>query len=82
MTEVASKPVFRVSDQVILKYSAQLQRLANMLKFCMKQVKYDTVKGAYNKCVDQSARMRRLVCVFVVRMEQVRFSRDSANLLD
>ena len=45
--------------------TAQLQRLARILK-----INYYTLQIANNKGADQTARMRRLICSFVVRMQQ------------
>ena len=46
---------------------AQLQGLARKLKFHLQQVYIWYFQKANNKGTDQSARMRRLVCAFVVR---------------
>ena len=46
--------------------SPQLQRLARKLKVQSKS-RYDTFQWANNKSADQTVRMRRLVCAFVVR---------------
>ena len=54
-------PTKRDSNQ-----SPQLQGLVRKLNACIK-FRYDTFKKANNKGADQSARMRRLVCAFVVR---------------
>ena len=47
---------------------AQLQRLARKSKYRLlcSQSRYDTFQKANNKGADQTARMRRLVCAFVV----------------
>ena len=48
--------------------SSELQRLARILKFCLKhKFRYATFQKANNKGADQTARMRRLVCACVVR---------------
>ena len=46
--------------------SPQLQRLTRKLKFACSKFRHDTFQKANNKGTDQSARMRRLVCAFVV----------------
>ena len=51
--------------------AAQLQRLARVLKswrFGFSQCRYYTILAANNKGADQTARMRRLICAFVVRI--------------
>ena len=45
---------------------AQLQRLARKLKFRSSKSRYDTFQKANNKGADQTVRMGRLVCAFVV----------------
>ena len=52
----------RVSNQ-----SLQLQRLVRKMKFTSSKLTYDTYLNVNNKGADQTARMRRLVCTFVVR---------------
>ena len=47
--------------------SPQLQRLARKCNFTYGKFRYDTYQKANNKGTDQSARMRRLVCAYVVR---------------
>ena len=47
--------------------SPQLQRLAKNWHFACGKVRYDTFQKPNNKCADQSARMRRLVCACLVR---------------
>ena len=47
--------------------SPQLQRLARKLRFCLSKLRYGAFQKANNKGADQTARMRRLVCAFVVR---------------
>ena len=48
-------------------WPAQLQRLARVLKFGYSK-RYYTIQEVNNKGADQTARMRRLICAFVVRM--------------
>ena len=48
------------------KHTPQLQRLARQLKFICSKSAYGTFIQANNKGADQTARMRRLVCVCVV----------------
>ena len=54
-------PTMRISKQ-----SPQLPRLARKLKFACSKFRHDTFKYGNNKGADQTARMRRLVCAFVV----------------
>ena len=64
---VARKPVFGVSDKVIFKpVSSATDELENWNFTCSK-ITYDTFQKMKNKGAEQSARMRRLVCVCVVR---------------
>ena len=52
------------------RYSTQspkLQRLARKLRFRCSKLRYGAFQRANNKGADQTARMRRLVCPFVVR---------------
>ena len=67
------KPVFGVSDQVRPKPLAQLQRLAKILKFCMELVGLCTFQIENNKGAGQTVRMHRLVCTFVVPIQQSSF---------
>ena len=68
------KPVFRVSDSVCLKLAyPKLQILTRVLKLYMEQVQDYTIQKLNNKGTDltQPAMwMRRLVCAFVVCMQQ------------
>ena len=57
---VVRKLVLGVSYKARFNQPAQLQRLARKLK-------YNSFQIANNKGADQTARMRRLVCAFVVR---------------
>ena len=65
---VATKPVFGVSVKGDSNQSPQLQRLTRISKFLACSMFRDyTFQKANNKGADQSARMHRLVCAFVVR---------------
>ena len=55
----ARKPVFGVSDKVRLKLVSSATETSKL--------RYGTSQKANNKRADQTARMRRLVCAFVVR---------------
>ena len=58
-----TNPVFKVSDK-----SPQLHRLSRENQnFACSKFRIDPFQNANDKGADQSARMRRLVCVFVVR---------------
>ena len=52
----------------------QLQRLAKIMKFALKEIDYYTVQKTNNKGADQTSQMRRLVCVFVIHMQQSQVS--------
>ena len=62
----ARKTVFGVSDKARLKPVSSAEIL---LVHCSK-LSYDTFQKANNKGAGQTARMRRLVCTFVVRKHQ------------
>ena len=67
---VTRNPVFGASE-LDSNQPAKLQGLARVLKFLyIKQVRYYTFLKGNNKGLDQTARMRRLVCIFVVPMQQ------------
>ena len=44
------------------------------------KVEYYTFRIANNKCVDQTAQVHRLGCTFVVRWQQVSFSRVEVHI--
>ena len=71
---IARKPVFGVSDEEDSSQYAQLRRLARILTFYFQQVKvlYFPI-NVYNNGSDQTAWMRRLVCAFVVHVQQSGF---------
>ena len=54
-------PTKRVSNQ-----SPQLQILARKSKFAHSKLRYGAFQTANNKGADQTARLRRLVCAFVM----------------
>ena len=49
---------------------AQLHRLARILKFGYRKCSQFTFQKANNKVADQTVQMIRLVCTFVVRIQQ------------
>ena len=57
-----------------LNQSAQLQRVARILKLCMELVQLMYFRLVKNEGAAQTAWMRRLVCAFVVRMQQSQLS--------
>ena len=62
------KPVFGVSDKARLKPVSSATETSWKIENCAcSKSLYDTFQKANNKCADQSVRMRRLVCAFVVR---------------
>ena len=74
MSHVMRKSVFGVCDQVRLKPAFSV--------FEFRKKRYYSVKAANNKGADQIARMRRLICAFVVRIWQKKsFSRDVAQII-
>ena len=79
---VARKPVFGVSEKANFKpvSSATETSYKNQNLACSK-FRDDTFQNANNKGADQSARMRRLVWVFVVRKQpKTVFSRRGPNV--
>ena len=48
-------------------WSPQLHRQAKNWNFAGSKFSYDIFQKVNNKCADQTSRMRRLVCAFVVR---------------
>ena len=58
----ATKPVLRASDEIIQKPAFS----DRIVKSRLEQVKYDSVQFVNSKDADQTARMRKLVCAFVV----------------
>ena len=68
MSLVARKPVFGVSDHLRLKRAAQLQKLARVEFLGKASRGINTVHAVNNKGADQTARMRRLICAFVVHI--------------
>ena len=48
--------------------------------FGFSKYRYYTIKSANNKGAEQTARMRRLICAFVVRIWQNGFSHDGAQI--
>ena len=50
----------------VLNHSLRLNRLARNGNFPRSKCRYDSSKKADNKVADETARMRRLVCAFIV----------------
>ena len=67
---VATKPVFGVSHQAMLKPASSAtetsRKIEILLEETSRKIRYDTFQKANNKGADQSVQMRRLVCAFVV----------------
>ena len=61
---VARKPVFRGFDQVRQNWPAQSQKPRILAYSSLSNY---TIQVANSKSVDQTARMRKLICIFVVR---------------
>ena len=65
---VATKPVFGVSSKASFKpVSSATETSWKIENFTSSKFTYGTFQKANNKGADQTARMRRLVCVCVVR---------------
>ena len=65
---VARNPVFGVSNKAILKpVSSAIETSWKIEIFACSKIISGTFQKANNKSADQTARMRRLVCAFVVR---------------
>ena len=75
--------VFGIYAQTLLKavYTATYTRQTIAILHIYK-IRYCTFEWANNKCAEQTARMHRLVCAFVVRIQQNQGSFDSAQLCD
>ena len=69
---VSKNPVLWVCDEVLFK-PAQLQRLARIVKFFMYQVSLFYFSESDNKGTDQTVQIYRLVCAFIVCMQQSGF---------
>ena len=58
-----------VSDQVRLKLACSATEARMRLEILVTETRDITLsRAAYNKGADQTARMRRLICAFVVRI--------------
>ena len=66
MSHVTRKPFFGVCDQVRLKPACSATETSKSLEI----LGIDTIRAANNKDADQTARMHRLICAFVVRIWQ------------
>ena len=60
-------PIFQSSK--ITKYFKWFT-VARILKFCISKFDYNTFQIGNNKGADQSAKMHKLACAFVVHMQQ------------
>ena len=69
MSFVARKPVFGICDKVRLKPACSATETWSWNSGYNKYGYY-TIQAANNKGADQTARMRRLICTFVVRIWQ------------
>ena len=69
MSFVARKPVFGICDKVRLKPACSATETWSWNSGYNKYGYY-TIQAANNKGADQTARMRRLICAFVVRIWQ------------
>ena len=65
---VTRKPVFGVFDQVRLKPTCSIIEAGGGLKFRIKKLEVLYYLGSENKGADQTARMRKLIRTFVVRI--------------
>ena len=70
MSHVTRKPVFGVCDQVRLKPACSATEASWRLEIvAMTDIyRYYIIQRANDKDADQSVWMRRLICVFVVRI--------------
>ena len=70
MSHVTRKPVFGVCDQVRLKPACSATEASLRLEIvAMTDIyRYYIIQRANDKDADQSVWMRRLICVFVVRI--------------
>ena len=69
MSRIIRKPVFGVCNRVRLKTG--LLRYRDYFvswSFSYSKLRYYTIQAVSNKGADQTVRMRRLICVFVVRI--------------
>ena len=65
---VATKPVFGISDEARFKpVSSATETSWKNRNFACSKLRYGDFQTANNKGADQTARMRSLVCAFVVR---------------
>ena len=62
----ARKPVSGFPTKRVLNQSLRLNRLARNSNFSRSKCRYDSSTKADNKVADETARMRRLGCVFIV----------------
>ena len=72
-------PVFGVSDKITHKPVTTNTEISLNTKYFIEKVYILLSRKANRKRADQSARMRRLICAFAVRMQKVRFSRVISN---
>ena len=74
----ATKPVFRVSDKIIPKPA--FSATETLVKSRLEKFKCDTIQFVNSKGADQTARMRKLVCAFVVCRLQTLMAEFLAHL--
>ena len=68
INHVTRKPIFGVCDLVRLKPACSATEASLSLEnFGFSKYRYYTFLAANNKGADQTARMRRMICAFVVR---------------
>ena len=78
MSPITRKPVFGVCNQGRLKPACAAPEAMQKL-----EISYIETRGIVNnKGADQTARMRRLICAFVVRIWHNRFSQDAAHMIN
>ena len=80
---VTRKPVFGVCDLVRLKpvcSATETTQGLEILDIASTGI-IRTIQVGNNKGANQTARMRRLICAYVVRIWQNRFSHDVAQIL-
>ena len=71
MSVVTRKHVFGVCDQGRLKQACSATETSQSLEIsAVANYRYYTIQAANNKGADQTARMHRLICSFVVRIWQ------------
>ena len=67
--------------KLVSNQSLHVNRLARKLKFCRSKSRYDSSQKEDNTIAHETARMRRLVCAFIVRNHQRQVFSVSIQLL-